>query len=161
MQYYPKKLDSSPLRGEKNLPVSQFFSLKSSKNFSLQDPFREAKLLAVDAIRHGVETIDYTTDPSLNVPDKYKHMVWFALPIDIALMIFKVNQTGQESNCDLNSIPFMPDDAKVSFQRIHGLIIFLLLKFQARILNAEKNKSSAHRKKVDSSNRHSLPARVR
>jgi hypothetical protein len=44
-------------------------------------------------------------------------MVWFALPIEIALMIFKVNETGQELNCDVNSIPFIPDDAKVCLEK--------------------------------------------
>ncbi|CAF1409262.1 unnamed protein product [Adineta steineri] len=96
MQYYARRSDSSPPRGEKNLP----------------DPAREAKLLAVEAVRHAIETIDYTSDPPLNVPDKYKNMVWFALPIDIALMMIKQNETGQESNGDIHSIPFIPDDAK-------------------------------------------------
>lgn len=42
-------------------------------------------------------------------------MVWFALPIDIALMLVKQRETGQEPKGDVNSIPFIPDDAKVSF----------------------------------------------
>jgi len=40
-------------------------------------------------------------------------MVWFALPIDIALMALKQKETGQELDCDVNSIPFIPDAAKV------------------------------------------------
>jgi hypothetical protein len=43
-------------------------------------------------------------------------MVWFTLPIEIALMIRKENETGQEIDCDINSIPFIPDDAKVSLR---------------------------------------------
>jgi hypothetical protein len=85
---------------------------------SLKDPFREAKLLAADAVRLALETIDYTSDPPLNVPDKYKHMVWFALPIDIALMMFKQKETGEEIHCKIDSIPFMPSDAKVSSYQI-------------------------------------------
>jgi hypothetical protein len=84
--------------------------------FFLKDPFREAKLIADDAVRHALDSIDYTSDPPLNVPDKYKHTVWFALPIDIALMMVKQNETGQETNCNIDSIPFMPSDAKVNFK---------------------------------------------
>lgn len=78
-----------------------------------KDPFREAKILATDALRRALTSIDYTSDPPLNVPDKYKHMVWFALPIDIALMMMKQRETGQETLCHIDSIPFIPDDAKV------------------------------------------------
>ncbi|CAF5077728.1 unnamed protein product, partial [Rotaria sp. Silwood1] len=35
------------------------------------DPFREAKALAVDAVRYALEKVDYTSDPPLNIPDKY------------------------------------------------------------------------------------------
>jgi hypothetical protein len=41
-------------------------------------------------------------------------MVWFALPIDIALMMVKQKETGEEINCNIHSIPFMPSDAKVN-----------------------------------------------
>ncbi len=44
-------------------------------------------------MRHALETIDYTSDPPLHIPDKYKHMIWFALPIDIALMMIKQKET--------------------------------------------------------------------
>lgn len=40
-------------------------------------------------------------------------MVWFALPIDIALMMVKQKESGQEIHCKIESIPFMPVDAKV------------------------------------------------
>jgi hypothetical protein len=43
-------------------------------------------------------------------------MVWFSLPIDIALMLLKEKESGQKSSCDVNSIPFIPDDAKVRFK---------------------------------------------
>jgi hypothetical protein len=43
-------------------------------------------------------------------------MVWFALPIDIALMALKRKETGQELDYDVNSIPFIPDAAKVRFK---------------------------------------------
>jgi hypothetical protein len=43
-------------------------------------------------------------------------MVWFALPIDIVLMMLKQKKTGQELTCDINSIPFIPDDAKVRYK---------------------------------------------
>jgi len=79
-----------------------------------KDPFREAKLIAADAVRLALDSIDYTSDPPLNVPDKYKHMVWFALPIDVALMMVKQKETGQEINCNIDSIPFMPAEAKVN-----------------------------------------------
>jgi hypothetical protein len=45
-------------------------------------------------------------------------MVWFALPIDIALMMFKQKETGEEIHCKIDSIPFMPSDAKVSSYQI-------------------------------------------
>lgn len=48
------------------------------------------------------------------MPEKYQHMVWFALPIDIVLALLKQKETGQEPYCDVNHIPFIPDDAKVS-----------------------------------------------
>jgi hypothetical protein len=70
--------------------------------------------LVADAVRNAIGSIDYTSDPPLNVPDKYKHLVWFALPIDIALLMMKQVETGQELHADVNSIPFIPDDAKVS-----------------------------------------------
>jgi hypothetical protein len=57
-------------------------------------------------------------------------MVWFALPIDIALMMFKVNETGQESNCDVNSIPFVPDDAKVCFIKLNEKISFFFQSYE-------------------------------
>jgi hypothetical protein len=41
-------------------------------------------------------------------------MVWFALPIDVALMMVKQKETGQEINCNIDSIPFMPAEAKVN-----------------------------------------------
>lgn len=69
--------------------------------------------MATDAVRRALKSIDYTSDPPLNVPDAYKHMVWFCLPIDIALMMVKQGETGQENLCQIESIPFMPDDAKV------------------------------------------------
>ena len=64
-------------------------------------------------MRHALETSDYTSDPPLHIPEKYKHMIWFALPIDIALMMSKQKETKQDVHCDVNSIPFIPDDAKV------------------------------------------------
>jgi len=114
MQLYVKASNSSSSSQEKNLP----------------DPLREAKLLAHDAVRQALDNIDYTTDPPLNVPEKYKNMIWFALPSDVALLLFKERETGQEVVCDVNTIPFIPDDAKT------------------RILNATKTKTS----KSDASN---------
>ncbi|CAF4139730.1 unnamed protein product, partial [Rotaria magnacalcarata] len=73
---------------------------------------REAKTLVGNALKYALEVVDYTSDPPLNIPDKYQHMVWFAVPIDIALMLFKQKETGQEPQCDVNSIPFIPDEAK-------------------------------------------------
>jgi hypothetical protein len=70
--------------------------------------------MAADAVRRALDSIDYTSDPPLNVPEKYQHMVWFALPIDIALMMVKQKETGEEINCNIHSIPFMPLDAKVN-----------------------------------------------
>ncbi|CAF3345142.1 unnamed protein product [Rotaria socialis] len=96
MQYYGKKVDLSSTRGEKHFP----------------DPLREARLLAGNAVKYALEVVDYTSDPPLNIPDKYQHMVWFAVPIDIALMLLKKKETGQEPQCDVNSIPFIPDEAK-------------------------------------------------
>lgn len=49
------------------------------------------------------------------MPEKYKNMIWFALPSDVALLLFKERETGQEVVCDVNTIPFIPDDAKVCF----------------------------------------------
>jgi hypothetical protein len=73
--------------------------------------------LAADAVRSAISTIDYMSDPPLNMPDKYKHMVWFALPIDIALLMMKQTETGKELYGDIHSVPFMPDDAKVSLKQ--------------------------------------------
>lgn len=64
---------------------------------------------------YAMESVDYTSDPPLNIPEKYQHMVWFALPIEIALMMLTINETGEDVDCDINSIPFIPDDAKVSY----------------------------------------------
>ena len=98
---------------------------------------------------HAIETVDYTADPPLNIPEKYQHMVWFALPIDIALMMLKMHETNEDIDCDINTIPFMPDDAK------------------ARILNSAKSKLSANRRDLSqnrkkiSSSRGSSKTRVR
>lgn len=82
--------------------------------FFSKDPFREARLLASEALHQALHTVDFTSDPPLNVPDKYKHMVWFALPIDIVLMMRKQNSAEKMTDCDINSIPFMPEHAMVS-----------------------------------------------
>lgn len=82
---------------------------------SFQDPFHQAKLLAKHAIEYATGKIDFTADPPLNVPEKYKDMVWFTLPVDIALMLLNDKRMGEESLCDVNAIPFIPDDAKVIF----------------------------------------------
>lgn len=62
---------------------------------------------------YAMESIDYTSDPPLNIPEKYQHMVWFALPIEVALLMLKSDESGEDIDCDINSIPFIPDDAKV------------------------------------------------
>jgi len=31
-------------------------------------------------------------------------------------MMLKQKETGEELNCDINSIPFIPDDAKVRYK---------------------------------------------
>ena len=64
---------------------------------------------------YAMESVDYTSDPPLNIPEKYQHMVWFALPIEIALMMLTINESGEDVDCDINSIPFIPDDAKVCY----------------------------------------------
>ncbi|UJR21242.1 hypothetical protein I4U23_024337 [Adineta vaga] len=110
MQYYAKRTDALSIHGDKTLP----------------DPMREAKSLAVEAVRHAIETVDYTSDPPLNIPEKYKNLIWFALPIDIALMMIKQNETGQEQSCDSSALPFIPEDAK------------------AKINNAAKTKSGVN-----------------
>jgi hypothetical protein len=95
-----------------------------------KDPFREAKLIAADAVRYALNSIDYTSDPPLNVPDKYKHTVWFALPIDIALMMLKQKETGEKINCNIDLVPFMPSDAKVNLfkkNKKKKKIVFLIL----------------------------------
>lgn len=78
-----------------------------------KDPFRAAKSLAHDAVRRAIETVDFSVDPPLSVPDKYKHMVWFALPSDIIKTTIEQMKTGVEVVADVNQIPFIPDDAKV------------------------------------------------
>ena len=70
--------------------------------------------MAADAVRRAFDAIDYTSDPPLNVPDNYKHMIWFTLPIDVALMMIKQKDSGDDLNANINTIPFMPTDAKVS-----------------------------------------------
>ncbi len=82
-------------------------------------------------------------------------MIWFALPIDIALMALKRKETGQELDCDVNSIPFIPDAAKARFKIKLRLKDQFCLFFQARIINSMKTKSasnkrttSVHQKKV-------------
>lgn len=47
------------------------------------DSFDQAELIANDT-KKGV--CDYQHDPELNIPDKYKCFIWFALPKDIVLM---------------------------------------------------------------------------
>ena len=83
-----------------------------------QDPFREAQLIAAEATRHAFANIDFMSDPPLSVPDKYKKMVWFALPIDIVLMMVNPTKGGREAVKDVNAMPFIPDDAKVKISRI-------------------------------------------
>ena len=89
---------------------------------------REAKSLALEAVRHAIETVDYTSDPPINIPDKYKNLIWFALPIDIALMMIKQNETGQEPHCDANTLPFVPEEGKVSSVKdIHlNIVVYLV-----------------------------------
>jgi len=96
MQFRNKKNESQSSRNEKNLP----------------DPFRQAKLLAQAAIEYASGKIDFTSDPPLNVPDKYKDMIWFVLPFDIAMLMLNEKKMGEETICDVNTIPFIPDDAK-------------------------------------------------
>ena len=79
----------------------------------MKDPFREAKSIATDAIHRAIDIIDYSSDPPLNIPDKYKHMIWFGLPSDIVSMIHKQRETKQEIKCNIDCIPFIPLDAKV------------------------------------------------
>ena len=47
------------------------------------DCFYPAKLIPNDAERR---VIDYQNDPELNILDKYKRFIWFALPKDIVSM---------------------------------------------------------------------------
>jgi hypothetical protein len=77
--------------------------------------------LATDAVRYALEVIDFTSDPPLNVPDRYKHMVWFALPIDIVMMMLHEDGIDKQTQADIHSIPFIPDDAKVDFLFIEKL----------------------------------------
>lgn len=82
--------------------------------------------MAAEALRYAFETIDFTLDPPLSVPDKYKNMVWFALPLDIAMMMVNEKTTGEAAICDVNSIPFIPDDAKVSDRLLESLTSSLI-----------------------------------
>lgn len=83
-------------------------------HFSFQDPFHEARNLAAQAIKLALQSIDFTLDPPLNVPEKYKHMVWFALPMEIVMAMLGEIKNGAEVVGDVNTIPFIPDDAKVN-----------------------------------------------
>ena len=134
MQYRSNRKDTLLARGEKILPVSENLNTKfyCMAFVDAQDPFREAKVMAVDALRRALTSIDYTSDPPLNVPDKYKHMVWFALPIDIALMMVKQRETGQETLCHIDSIPFIPDDAKVR-KNERALVLRLEISFDSNL----------------------------
>ncbi|CAM4865155.1 unnamed protein product [Rotaria socialis] len=119
-----------------NYGVKKDLKPPSTQN-DLRDPFHEAKLLAVDAVRHALDTIDYGFDPPLNVPDKYKHMVWFALPADIASVMIKQKENSRKTLCNIDSIPFIPTEAK------------------ERLLNSLKGRESIngsdYRKKLSSS----------
>lgn len=79
-----------------------------------QDPFREAKLIADEAMRNAFANIDFMSDPPLSVPDRYKKMVWFALPIEIVLMMINPTKSGREAVKNVNAMPFIPDEAKVT-----------------------------------------------
>jgi len=58
--------------------------LQQSKEISLpNDCFYQAELIANDA---GKRDFDYQNDPELNISDKYRRFIWFALPKDIILM---------------------------------------------------------------------------
>ncbi|CAF2342856.1 unnamed protein product [Rotaria sp. Silwood2] len=110
MQYYRNKKEPISSREEK----------------ILSDPFRQAKQLAADAVRHALNSIDYRSDPPLNVPEKHKHLIWFALPIDIALIMMKQKDHGEKVHCNIDSIPFIPLDAKkrlVDSAKTRGLSI--------------------------------------
>ncbi|CAF0758754.1 unnamed protein product [Didymodactylos carnosus] len=74
------------------------------------DPLREAKLIMQDALRR-VDLIDYRIDPPLNISDKYKDLIWFALPLDIATMLAKQRE-GHEQRYNINDLPFIPQEAK-------------------------------------------------
>ena len=53
--------------------------------------------------------------------------VLFTLPIDVALMMVKQKEIGQEMSCDINSIPFMPAEARVNSMTIQiNFLIFYL-----------------------------------
>lgn len=128
MQFRNKRNESQSSRNEKNLPVSPidfnrlgFFLHRSTFHF-VQDPFRQAKLLAQAAIEYASGKIDFTSDPPLNVPDKYKDMIWFVLPFDIAMLMLNEKKMGEETICDVNTIPFIPDDAKVKRNSIENSI---------------------------------------
>ncbi|CAF4063303.1 unnamed protein product [Rotaria magnacalcarata] len=119
-----------------NYGVKKGLKLPSTQN-DLRDSFHEAKLLAVDAVRHALDTFDYESDPPLNVPDKYKHMVWFALPADIVSVMIKQKENSRKIHCNMDSIPFIPTEAK------------------ERLMNSSKGRESSngsiHRKKHNSS----------
>ena len=55
--------------------------LQQPMDFSLSDDdFYRAELFANDAKKR---VYDYENDPELDIPDKYKSFIWFALPKDI------------------------------------------------------------------------------
>ncbi|CAF3027259.1 unnamed protein product [Rotaria sp. Silwood2] len=58
--------------------------LYQSRDTSMSnDLFHEAELVANDTAK---QVIDYQKDPQLNVLDKYKDFIWFALPKNIVEM---------------------------------------------------------------------------
>ena len=60
-------------------------------------------------------------------------MIWFALPIDIVLMWIKQQENIEDIHCDVNSIPFIPDDAKVCLLK-ENVLNFAFVYFRLELL---------------------------
>ncbi|UJR18081.1 hypothetical protein I4U23_004981 [Adineta vaga] len=103
MQSYTKNNDSSSTR--------------------LPDPFRLAELLAANVIKNAIVLLDYTSnDPPLNIPVKYKHLIWFALPIEIASLMIEDKQKMKKNYLMIHKV----DIISISNMFFRLFIIFTL-----------------------------------
>ncbi|CAF1335159.1 unnamed protein product, partial [Didymodactylos carnosus] len=97
----------------------QQYRRKEQQNDKLaHDPIKEARLI-MDYALMQIESVDYRTDPPLNLIDKYKDLIWFVLPMDIAMILANTRE-GQEQSYNNNELLFISEEAKQPINQKHS-----------------------------------------